>query len=64
MTTVCTTLKMAVVAPMPNARQRIAAEVKPGFLLRTLTPYRASCSMEVIISFTYAADPEWFRSSY
>src|SRR4051794_17522921 len=34
---------MAVVAPMPRARQATAEAVKPGFLARRRTAYRTSC---------------------
>ena len=40
--TALTTLKMAVLAPMPSARTRIAAIAKPGRLRRTRTAYRRS----------------------
>jgi hypothetical protein len=36
-TTAYTTLKIAVVAPIPSARQRTAAAVNPGFLRRMRT---------------------------
>jgi hypothetical protein len=38
-----TTLKIAVLAPMPSARVRTAMMVKPGFLYSTRAPYRTSC---------------------
>src|SRR5205807_2474569 len=41
--TAFTTLKIAVVAPIPRARQATAEAVKPGFLARRRTAYRTSC---------------------
>src|SRR6202171_1883496 len=41
--TVSTTLKMAVLAPMPKARVKIATEVKPGFFRNMRRPKRTSC---------------------
>ncbi len=38
-----TTLKMAVLAPMPSASVRTATAVKPGLRLICRTPYRTSC---------------------
>jgi hypothetical protein len=36
-------VKMAVFAPMPRARERIATVVKPGFLARTRKVERRFC---------------------
>ena len=38
-----TTLKTAVVAPMPSAREITAVKVNPGILMSCRTVYRRSC---------------------
>jgi hypothetical protein len=41
--TAWTTLKIAVLAPMPRARVRTATRVKPGLLVSIRAPKRTSC---------------------
>src|SRR5208282_5715822 len=38
-----TTVKIAVLAPIPSARVKMATAAKPAFLMRTRTPYLKSC---------------------
>src|SRR5262250_1271330 len=46
------TEKIAVFAPMPSARARIATVVKPGLLIRTRREWRTSASRVSIIAYT------------
>src|SRR5947209_3574671 len=48
--TAFTTLKMAVVAPIPSPKHRTAAVVKPGFFARRRTPYLRFCAVTLMTS--------------
>src|ERR1700691_2914595 len=50
-----TTLKIAVVAPIPSARQRTAASVKPGFF----TSMRTACRRSIHNVFTGVLQGNW-----
>src|SRR6266436_3442094 len=57
--TASTTLKMAVVAPRPNARAKSAAPLKPGALRKICAPYRKSGKTE----YTASRLAQWHRHS-
>jgi len=51
-TTAFTTLKMAVLAPMPSASVRMATAAKPGERQSTRRPHRTSCASSSMARWT------------
>src|SRR5436309_3939 len=59
--TASTTLKIAVVAPMPSASVRTTTVVKPGFLRTERAAYRRSCQIAVDHRSPSSTEDDGFR---